>query len=274
MQLTILGTAAAEGWPAPFCRCIACQEARSRKGPDIRTRAGAIIDNAIKIDFSADTVSQLQRTGRDLCNIHSLVFTHQHSDHIVPTELEWSREPFTMTPPKVPIKVYGNCVVTEMIRAEFPEPLEVNLDLQPDLQPFVEVELVDGTRILPLPADHCEHALLLRIRRPNGKTIFWGHDSGRLPAETVSALGNAGPVDIAVFDCTFGGQPSNNRGHLGVDGVIEMVSALRTLDVIVDATTVVATHFSHNGGLLHDELIRMFAPHGVNVAHDGVTYTV
>jgi phosphoribosyl 1,2-cyclic phosphate phosphodiesterase len=77
-----------------------------------------------------------------------------------------------------------------------------------------------------------------------------------------------------VFDCTFGGQPSNNRGHLGVDGVIEMVSALRTLDVIVDATTVVATHFSHNGGLLHDELIRMFAPHGVNVAHDGVTYTV
>jgi hypothetical protein len=41
-----------------------------------------------------------------------------------------------MTPPKVPIKVYGNCVVTEMIRAEFPEPMEVNLDLQPDLQPF------------------------------------------------------------------------------------------------------------------------------------------
>ena len=46
------------------------------------------------------------------------------------------------------------------------------------------------------------------------------------------------------------------------------------VDVIVDATTVVATHFSHNGGLLHDELIRTFAPHGVNVAHDGVTYTV
>ena len=78
MQLTILGTAAAEGWPAPFCRCIACQEARSRKGPDIRTRSGAIIDNVIKLDFSADTVSQLQRTGRDLCNIHSLVFTHMN----------------------------------------------------------------------------------------------------------------------------------------------------------------------------------------------------
>jgi len=32
MKVKILGTAAAEGWPALFCRCPACQRARKLGG--------------------------------------------------------------------------------------------------------------------------------------------------------------------------------------------------------------------------------------------------
>ncbi len=38
MKLTYLGTAAAEGWPAVFCNCPCCRQARVLGGKDIRTR--------------------------------------------------------------------------------------------------------------------------------------------------------------------------------------------------------------------------------------------
>ncbi|MFM7322193.1 MAG: MBL fold metallo-hydrolase [Armatimonadota bacterium] len=275
MEVTFFGTAAAEGWPAPFCRCPACVEARRRGGPNLRGRAGAMIDHDFKIDFSADTVSQMQRTGRDLADVRTLVFTHQHSDHIVPTELEWTRSPFTNTPPSTPIAVYGNSVVHDLIRAAWPRPEHLNLDLRPAMQPFESVSTEAGDTLLPLPADHVEGAFVLRITRGcDGKTVFWGHDSGIYPEETVRALAAAGRVDMAVFDCTYGGQASSNRGHLGVDGVIVEARRLREAGVVDDETVLIATHFSHNGGLLHEELVDAFLPHGIRVAFDGAVFRV
>jgi len=275
MEITFFGTAAAEGWPAPFCRCAACAEARRRGGPNVRGRAGAMIDDDFKIDFSADTVSQMQRTGRDLADLRTLVFTHQHSDHIVPTELEWSRSPFTNTPPARPISVYGNSVVHRMIRAAWPRPEHLHLDLKPELLPLTPVVTDSGDRLLPLPADHVEGAFVLRIdRAADGKSVFWGHDSGIYPDATVEALAAEGRVDMAVFDCTYGGQPSSNRGHLGVDGVVREAERLRGAGVVDARTVLIATHFSHNGGLLHEELVEAFLPHGIRVAFDGAVFRV
>lgn len=275
MEVTFFGTAAAEGWPAPFCRCPACVEARRRGGPNLRGRAGAMIDDDFKIDFSADTVSQMQRTGRDLADLRTLVFTHQHSDHIVPTELEWSRSPFTNTPPARPIAVYGNAVVHAMIRAAWSRPEHLHLDLRPPLEPLEPVVTDTGDRLLPLPADHVEGAFVLRIDRGvDGKSVFWGHDSGIYPDATVDALAAAGRVDMAVFDCTYGGQASSNRGHLGVDGVVREAARLRDAGVVDARTVLVATHFSHNGGLLHEELVDAFLPHGIRVAFDGAVFRV
>ena len=44
MEFTYLGTAAAEGWPAVFCRCKYCLEAQRLGGKNIRTRSQAIIN--------------------------------------------------------------------------------------------------------------------------------------------------------------------------------------------------------------------------------------
>ena len=51
MKIQILGTAAAEGWPALFCNCEACRRAREKGGKNIRTRAGTLIDDQLLIDF-------------------------------------------------------------------------------------------------------------------------------------------------------------------------------------------------------------------------------
>jgi phosphoribosyl 1,2-cyclic phosphate phosphodiesterase len=273
MELLLLGTAAAEGWPAPYCLCPYCEEARKRGGANLRSRSGALIDDDLKIDHNADTVLQMQRTGRSLAKVRTLLFTHQHSDHIVPLELQWASRPFTATPPAEPIAVYGNEEVMAMLRAAFADPAKRNLDLRPPLAPLIPVTTPTGADVLPLPADHAPGALLLRITR-GGRTVFYGHDSGLYPEATLDALADGPPLDIALLDCTYGGQGSSNRGHMGVDGVVQMVEELRRRGAVSDGTRVVATHFSHNGGLPHEELARAFLPHGIEVAFDGMAVRV
>jgi len=233
-------------------------------------RSGGLIDTDLKIDFGPDTVGQMLRFNRDLFDVRTIVFTHQHSDHIVPSELEWAASPFTITPPETPIAVYGNTEVLQMIRSEFPDPLSRNLALQPALEPLQTVTTEAGDIILPLPADHVTGALVLRITRGE-TTVFYGHDSGLYPEATLDALGAGPTLDIALFDCTFGGGDSyGNRGHMGIDGVVQMAAELRRRGAVTDRTKLVATHFSHNGGLLHEELVEAFLPHGIAVAFDGM----
>src|SRR5687767_2543966 len=118
MHLLLLGTAAAEAWPAPFCACPSCEEARRRGGPNIRSRSGALLDDEVKIDFGPDTVTQLQPTRRNLSRLKTIIFTHQHTDHFVPSELEWLLDPFTKTPPAAPIEILANsAVLSEIQRA-------------------------------------------------------------------------------------------------------------------------------------------------------------
>ncbi|MCP5916694.1 carbon-phosphorus lyase, partial [Klebsiella pneumoniae] len=54
MKIHFLGTAASEGIPNPFCRCEYCQQARIRKGKDIRTHSSAIIDDQLLIDVAPE----------------------------------------------------------------------------------------------------------------------------------------------------------------------------------------------------------------------------
>ncbi|MBR4222457.1 MAG: hypothetical protein IKR81_14960 [Victivallales bacterium] len=54
MRLRILGSAAAEGWPAMFCSCPACQKARANGGKDLRRRTAYLLDEDTLIDYGPD----------------------------------------------------------------------------------------------------------------------------------------------------------------------------------------------------------------------------
>ena len=119
--------------------------------------------------------------------------------------------------------------------------------------------------------------MTLLIRR-GGKSLFYGHDSGLYPRETLQALEaharEHGPLRIVLMDCTNGGQSSSNRGHMGTDGVAQMKRELQDRGAIDENTRVIATHFSHNGGLAHEELVRELLAHGIEVAFDGMVVEV
>lgn len=270
MEICLLGTAAAEGWPAPFCVCDACEQARRRGGPNIRLRSGALVDDDLKIDFGPDTVAQLQKTGRHLAGLRTILFTHQHDDHVVPCELQWIKPPFTNTPP-AGVDVYGNAQVIAALSAKHLASETLRLHT---FQAGDRFTTAAGDEVLALPADHVEGACVLRIRRPDGKVLFYGHDSGLYPAATLDGLSDGVTLDAALFDCTSGAQQTDSRGHMDIRGVVQMAEELRRRGVITAKTRCIATHFSHNGRLGHEELVAAFLPHGIEVAFDGMVVKV
>lgn len=274
MNLHLFGTAAADGWPAAYCDCDVCEYARRVGGPNLRSRTGALIDDDLKIDHSADTVVHAQQ--RSLAKVRTIVFTHEHADHLFTTELKRTTNLARHLPPQPPIAVYGNEIVLKEITDRFKDPTAFRLDLQPALKPFHLIELKDGqTTILPLAATHCEGALLFRITR-GGKSIFYGHDSGLYPPATLDALGATGPLDLALLDCTHTTRTDLDfKHHLGISTLLKMVDELRRRGAVADRTRLIATHFSpHSGAKSHEELVRLLLPHGVEVAFDGMRLEV
>jgi phosphoribosyl 1,2-cyclic phosphate phosphodiesterase len=276
MEVTILGTAAAEGWPAPFCRCPHCDEARRRGGPNLRARSGVLIDDDLKIDLGPDTVAQMQRTGRSLASVRTILVTHQHSDHLVPSELEWAIPPFTQTPMAGRIELFANAESVAMITDGLkhrPQAL-AHYDLR-TIRAGDRFTTVAGDDVWALPADHCAAAMLFRVRRQrDGRVYFHGHDSGAYPAATLDALSDGVRLDAVTLDCTNGPLELGDRGHMGISAVVRMRDELRRRGALADHARVIATHFSHNGGMGHEELVREFLPHGIEVAFDGMAVRI
>lgn len=265
MNLLLLGTSAAEGWPAPFCDCAHCEEARRRGGPNIRSRSGALIGDDLKVDWSADTVMQMQRSRRSLSGLRTLLFTHQHVDHVMPMELLWLQRPFTQTPPAEPIEVFGNSEVIEMV-CNSPARHHVTLH---EVTPFQSFTTVTGYEVTPLEASHVEGALVYRISR-DGRTLLYGHDSGMYPTATFEALGMGPQIDVGLLECSGGGRTTDNKWHLDVNGVAMTIAELRRQGAVAADARFIATHFSHNGGLCHEEMSQAMLPHGVQTAFDGM----
>jgi len=276
MELLLLGTAAAEGWPAPFCECDSCEKARTSGGRNIRARSSALLDNVVQIDFGPDTMARIQALGRKFTAITSLIFTHQHDDHLSAHELFYRCAPFSVHSDLPMLQVFGNQTVVEIMTSSHPDAAwreeKAHFCIEPPLEPFETRHADDGTTILALPADHAEESLVLRISRGE-RHVWYGHDSGQYADSVIEALRGV-PLDVALFDCTYGKQFNLNRGHMAIDGVIEAVRRMREVGAITSSTKLIATHFSHNGRALYDDLLEHFKPHQIDVAYDGMTIEI
>lgn len=268
MKIHFLGTAAAEGFPNPFCRCDACREAWRLGGKNIRTRSSVIIDDVLKIDYSADSHMQALRDRIDLGALEHLLFTHTHYDHFIPHDL-YNRVEGMANGIDHPLHVYGHDAAIQQCRAA----------LGPDagdrfaahlLQPFKTVA-VGGAKVTPLPANHdpMETCLLFYIEE-DGKKLFYGHDTGWLPDDTWDWL-KGKTIDMAILDCTHGYTGNNrNPNHMGIETVLEVQRVWREEDILGDDGQIYVTHITHNSGLLHEAFERIFEPHGIKVAYDGL----
>lgn len=269
MELRILGSGAAEGWPALFCRCEACKRARALGGKDIRTRSGALIDKRVLIDFSADTYHHVLRDGLDLAAADSLLITHDHEDHFYPDDLGMRAPPFAhvMDAPPV-LTVYGADRVGAKV-ASVKAAFRMDAIAFRRVGAFESFSLPSGHDVLALRGLHDRSMeCLLYLVRKEGKAILYGHDTGLFPQETMLALRGI-HLDIVMMDCTNGNQKEGTN-HMGIPDNLILRDRLREIGCVDETTQLVMTHFSHNGGLSHDELCALALPEGFLVAYDGI----
>ena len=97
MKFQYLGTAAAEGWPAPFCQCSNCKNARIMRGKNLRSRPQVLINDDLLMDYGPDTFYHSIHYGLELDLVKTVLLTHSHSDHFYPLQLILRAAPYAYT---------------------------------------------------------------------------------------------------------------------------------------------------------------------------------
>lgn len=273
MKLKYLGTAAAEGQPGIFCRCALCLEASRRGGKDIRTRSQALVDNSLLIDFPPDSYWHMVHHGVDLPNIRHVLVTHTHQDHFYPDEFYYRRRGFCRT--EGLLTLYGNDALKKRMDSYLEESGSSYAHSKlacVELQPFARHD-IDGFGVTPLLAAHdrSERCYIYLIES-GGKRLLYGNDTGVFPEATWAHI-RGKPFDLISLDCTHG-KEAEGSNHMGVPDLFEIRKRLEESGCVKENTRFVATHFSHNGGLLHEQLEEALAPAGFSVAYDGMEIEV
>ncbi len=278
MKIHYLGTGAAEGWPGLFCSCENCRRARAAKGKNYRTRAQVLIDDRLLVDFGPDTYAHLQKYDLDFSGIQQVLITHSHSDHFYPADLEFRSRPFAYDRDQNRMVLYGNEKTQALfLRMKYSMEEPARFDACTGFERVTAFSWfsIPGYRILPLHARHDpkEECLLYLIQDAAGKTMLYGNDSGIFPEDTWEAL-KGQKLTCVSLDCTLGKDPNLEGGHMGLAADRAVVRRLREMGCIGDDTRIVLTHFSHNGGLLHEELVQETEKDGFQIAWDGMVLNI
>lgn len=277
MKLRYFGTSAAEGIPALFCTCPVCERARRAGGRNIRTRSQALVDGRLLIDFPADTYMHALLHGLDLPSVTALLVTHGHNDHLHVPDFELRKPVFAHvgdqdTPLPSPLRVFASGGTRRAIEAQDRYSLEkygvIELTTVRPFEPFA----LDGCTVTGLKADHAaELEPLIYLIERDGKALLYAHDTGWFPDETWDYLAAARPMlGFVSLDCTGVLMGGYRRGHMCIDVNLEARDRLRALGCADEGTLFCHHHFSHNGGLIHDEHVPLAAQEGFLVSYDGM----
>ncbi|MBR2341471.1 MAG: MBL fold metallo-hydrolase [Clostridia bacterium] len=277
MEILYMGTAAEERIPGMFCNCALCQKALKLGGKDIRTRAQALIDGKLLVDFGADTYDHFLKAGRTLWDIQNVLLTHSHPDHLTLEVFSSRNHWMSAETCKYPtLKVYTSAGVIEKIwrvveaRGLEKEQIEKFWEFIP-MNYFEPIE-IDGYTVTPFPANHArgEQAYIFLIEK-DGKSLFYGNDTGTFGTEVEEWLAqNNKYIDLLSLDCTKGDIETPYYGHMSMSQGREIADRFLAQGVIDDKTKLYYTHFAHGCKMTHDELEKTAKEkYGFKITYDG-----
>lgn len=272
MIIKYLGTAASEAVPAPFCECDTCEYARRHGGRNIQTRAQALIDGKVLLDFGPDTFMHTILHRFKLSDVAFCLITHPHEDHLTPDELAYrfgyaahmkNEHPFVICGVKAALDVVRKGIYTAELEKD-------GLVVLKEIKPFEPFQM-EGYRITALKADHGTPDPVFYIIEKDGQALLYAHDTGLFPEETMQYLASIDTqFDFISYDCTNVLLEWNNRGHMGLTGNTIMRQRLQDIGKIKDSTIHVVNHFSHNGLAGYDQLMPKALAKGFMTSFDGM----
>ena len=284
MILTFLGTSAANPYPEAFCRCDHCERARALGGRNLRKRSALLVNDDLLIDLGPDVMTASAIHGRPLINVRYCLQTHAHADHLDPTHF-FSRSPefgvvgaprlhfyaSAATARHAADSLRRDCAPADFLDPETGERLNLEVHQIEAFQSFA----AGPYRVTALPANHDPSVEpLLYAVEADGSCIFYGTDTAALPEETWQAFHRQKlRFDLVILDHTYSpDEPASD--HLNAHGVIEHVTRMREEGILSDNGRAFATHISHPGNPVHEDLVDFAAGHGYEVAYDGLTVQI
>ena len=281
MRVQFLGTAAAEGYPDPFCGCENCQRAQELGGPNLRKRSSVLLDGELLIDLGPDVLAAAQMHGISLSKLRYSLQTHEHQDHLH-AALFVARSPYCGVHDAPLLNFYSTQGALDFATREMSHFAALGLDeackrlnlaVNP-IKPF-QTFAVGPYRVSTVLAAHDPTITpLLYIIEHEGRSLFYATDTGPLPEATWEALRAwGGRFDAVIMDHTLGyGGPSPR--HLNGEQFRAEIARLRELGLLAEDARVYATHIAHHSNPIHAELVEQAATHGYLVAYDGLTITI
>lgn len=260
------GTGAAEGVPAPFCRCAVCEEARRLGGRYIRKRSCFRLTEDIMIDLGADAVLQSAMYG-EISGVNHVLISHTHDDHLNPhmmMEAMWSKEwretlHYYFTDKAFEIVEHWR-KSPWMLKGMLPEWEKEGLVAFHKLE-YGQRYRIGEVEVIPFRGNHKgnvgEDTALYLIFLPNGKTLFYGLDSSHYHPETVEAL-KAFHLDIFITESAGGLMPKKekpNDNHLTLEELRELVDQLVAQGTLDQNSRIYVSHVNHNWGNSYPALV-------------------
>lgn len=251
-QLIFLGTGTSVGVPAIGCGCPVCQGGDPRNHRTRCALALGLPGGNLLVDTPPDLRFQLLRERIGI--IHSVLFTHEHADHLFGLD-DLRLFPFYLGHP---VPLFCEDQVERRIRHSFDyaftaEPSTHKGD-RPQLvfqritqQPFS----VLGCRVTPIRLQHGPRFEVLGFRFGN---VAYCTDTNEIPAESWPLLEG---LDVLILDAL---RRRPHASHFSLDeaiAVAEKVQAQRTL----------FTHLSHE---LDYHATNAELPRGMELAYDGL----
>ncbi|WP_040799655.1 bifunctional adenosylcobinamide kinase/adenosylcobinamide-phosphate guanylyltransferase [Nocardia higoensis] len=261
MEIVLLGTGAADGWPSPFCRCASCRDAAARA--QIRGQTAALVDDVLLLDCGPEAPRAAVRLGRTLADVRHILLTHAHPDHLGPQALLFR----SWIDTGHELDVIGPADALDACRPW----------VGPD-DPVRFTPVCPGDRVTAgnyevtvLPARHRVFrdgdTVLYDLAGPDGGRVLWACDTGPWPAEWFDAVRHAA-YDAVFVEETFGDRSDLSDQHLGLHEFGDFVGGLREAAAVTETTDVIAVHLGHHNPPL-DELERRLRTHGARPGRDG-----
>jgi len=262
VEVTVLGTGAADGWPNAFCTCASCADARAQG--TLRGQASALVDGVLLLDCGPTTMYLAERAGAALDRVSLLLFSHAHPDHCSPAALL-----FRSWVTKRPLGVVGPADAVDPCREWVAPDAPVTFRVVAAGQRL----RLSGYDVRVLAARHGEpgSSLLYDLTGPDGRRLLYATDTGPLPQETVAAVAGQA-YDLVLLEETFGDRLDHGTDHLDLATFPVELARLRAVGAIGAQTQVVATHLSHHNPPV-EQLAQRLADWGVRLVDDGTQLT-
>ena len=296
MKVTFLGTGAAEGIPALYCRCNFCEQARENGGKDIRTRSALRIGDKYQIDLPPETFTQMINNGIDLYDLEHVFITHSHLDHFQ-FEILFEKVMAKVNNGK-PVNIYlseaawlfNRKLISHFELRQKDKRIRtlwhwVNINVVKPYDLFKAGEL----EVRVLIGNHeawgnNEKALNYLITMPSGSKLLYAVDTGYYDNSNWDYLREFSlkekSIDALIMECTFGARRDRDKypeSHLDIKSYLLMLEQMKELGVISGNTKVYVTHINPHHGMLHNDLESYFkniSDFDITVAYDGLSIDV